>query len=246
MKEGKVYIGTSGWSYENWRDIFYPPSLKPTEWLEFYSKTFKITELNMSFYRLPTKQTIEGWVKKVPSRFKFCLKLSRYITHIKRLKEPEKTVNKFFDRFKPMQKKLGPVLIQLPPSLKFDPDTAEHFFLVLKQDYKAYQFALEVRHKSWLKDESFSLMSKYNIAFVISQSAKKFPYAEVVTDKKIYVRFHGPRQLYASGYKDRELKKFADLFKAWRKQGHTIWAFFNNDVYGHAIEDALRLEKMLQ
>ena len=246
MKKGKIHIGTSGWSYKHWKEIFYPTNLKTTEWLEFYVKTFNTTEINMSFYHLPKKQTVEGWVKKVPATFKFCPKMSRYLTHIKRLHEPEESLEKFFEVFEPMQKKMGPVLVQLPPSLKFNYETVEYFYQVLKKNYSAYDFAIEVRHNTWLEEDSYTLMSKYKIAFVISQSDKKFPYAETVTAKNIYLRLHGPGQLYASNYNEEALEKYADMFLKWQAEGHNIWAFFNNDVFGYAFRNAQELEKLVQ
>ncbi len=245
MKQ-RIHIGISGWSYKDWKELFYPADLKPTQWLTYFSKTFNITEINSSFYHLPLKKTVEGWVQKVPGNFLFCPKISRYLTHIKRLKEPEEPLERFFSVFEPMKHKMGPVLVQLPPSLKFDRDVALHFYIVLKKHYPEYDFAIEVRHASWLDEDSLTLMAKYNMAFVISQSGKGFPYAETVTAKNIYVRFHGPKELYASSYDDETLQTFAKLFKRWKKEGHTIWAFFNNDYFGYAIKNCLRLREILE
>ena len=241
----KFYIGTSGWSYSHWKEVFYPPKLKPTDYLGFYSKSFSITEINTSFYHLPKLQTVLNWVAKVPENFRFCPKLSRYITHMKKLNEPEEPLQRFFEVFEPMKNVMGPVLIQLPPSLKFNYDTAEYFFKVLKKNYKEYEFVLEVRHNTWLGEESLTLMTKYDLGFVISQSGKRFPYSETVTSKNIYVRFHGPVQLYASSYSDEMLEDFAAKFRKWINQGHVIWAFFNNDIHGYALVNANRLEELL-
>lgn len=240
-----IHIGTSGWSYKHWKGLFYPAGLKPTEWLAYFAQTFKITEINSSFYHLPLKKTVEGWVEKVPDDFMFCPKISRYLTHIKRLKEPEEPLERFFNVFEPMKHKMGPVLVQLPPSLKFDYDVAEHFYSVLKKHYRSYGFAMEIRHDTWLQQDSLTLMAKYDIAFVISQSGKGFPYVETVTAKNIYVRFHGPKELYSSLYADEALQTFADLFKKWHKEKHHIWAFFNNDVFGYAIQNGQKLVEML-
>ena len=136
MRNKKINIGTSGWSYKHWRGAFYPEDMRPTDYLLFYAKQFDITELNASFYHLPKRSTVEQWVEKVPKKFRFCPKISRYITHIKRLHEPEETVPKFFEVFEPMKEKMGPVLVQLPPSLKFNYDVAEHFYSFLKKKYK--------------------------------------------------------------------------------------------------------------
>ncbi len=245
MGKAKIHIGTSGWSYQDWKEIFYPKELKSTDWLSFYARTFKVTEINSSFYHLPRKQTVESWVKKTPAGFLFCPKMSRYLTHIKKLKEPEETLERFFDVFAPMQPKMGPVLIQLPPSLKFDHDTADHLFKLLNTSYSNYEFALEGRHDSWLEPDSLGLMTKYRISFVISHSGNHFPYGEHITAKNIYFRFHGPTTLFNSKYPDSALAAFARLFNKWAKQGHELWIFFNNDFYGYAIENALKLEELL-
>src|SRR5687768_2886137 len=122
------HIGTSGWSYKHWKDIYYPAGMKPTDYLEYYSREFEIAEINTSFYQLPKKQTVFNWVAKVPGGFKFCPKLSRYITHMKKLNDPEEPLQKFFEIFEPMCPVMGPVLIQLPPSLKYNKNVAETFF----------------------------------------------------------------------------------------------------------------------
>lgn len=239
-----INIGTSGWSYKHWKDIFYPQGLKATAWLEYYSRFFNIAEINTSFYHLPKHQTVLNWMEKAPPGFLFCPKLSRYITHMKKLKEVEEPLERFFDVFLPMQQHMGPVLVQLPPQLKWDYDRAEPFFRLLQKDYKAFTFVLEVRHDSWLHNDSLNLLAQYNIGLVISQSGGFFPYSEMVTAQNVYIRFHGPRELYASGYSDEELQYYAQKIKSWVQDGHTIWAFFNNDIHGFAFADAQRLQQM--
>ncbi|MFL5789351.1 MAG: DUF72 domain-containing protein [Flavisolibacter sp.] len=237
----KIHIGTSGWSYKHWKEIFYPPKLKSTDWLTFYSQFFKATEINASFYHLPSIDTVVNWTKKVPKGFMFCPKMSRYLTHMKKLHDPEESLEKFFSVFEPMKQMMGPVLIQLPPSLKFNYDVAEYLYALLKKKYKKYQFVMEVRHNSWLEEVSLTLMAKYDIGFVISQSGHDFPYSEMVTARNIYVRFHGPADLYASSYSDSMLKKYWTKFKKWISEGHTIWVFFNNDIHGYAVDNAKKL-----
>jgi uncharacterized protein YecE (DUF72 family) len=238
----EIHIGTSGWSYKHWKDDFYPKGLKQTDWLPYYAKSFHVTEINTSFYRLPAEETVVDWIKKVPKKFLFCPKMSRYLTHMKKLNDPEEPLQRFFDIFKPMKKQLGPVLLQLPKMVRFNYDKAEYFFKLLKKSYRQYEFVLEIRHDSWLKNDALNLMTKYEIGLVISQSGERFPYTEMVTAKNIYVRFHGPAALYASSYSDKDLKYFARKFKKWVNEGHEIWAFFNNDVHGYAPKNALRLE----
>lgn len=246
MEGSKTHIGTSGWSYKDWKGLFYPEKLKSTDWLAYYAQRFPITEINSSFYHLPRKQTVENWVQNTPPGFLFCPKMSRHLTHLKRLKEPEEPLERFFSVFEPMQPKMGPVLLQLPPSLGFDPQDAAHLFTLLKKDYAAYHFALEVRHKSWLEEESLALLARYSIALVLSESGNRFPYAEKVTARSIYIRFHGPNGRYNTSYDGETLRRFARLFLKWQQEGHELWIFFNNDYYGHAIQNARQLEEWLR
>ena len=241
-----IHIGTSGWSYKHWKNIFYPAGLKASLWLPYYTEHFSTTEINASFYRMPAEDTISNWMSQVPAGFTFCPKMSRFLTHMKKLTNPEEPLERFFGIFEPMKKMMGPVLLQLPPQLKFNYDRAEHLFQLLKTRYRGYYFALEIRHDSWLHIDSVSLMTKYEIAFVISQSGAGFPYSEMVTAQNIYVRFHGPEALYASAYSTEQLKSFASKFRKWNKEGHTIWAYFNNDIHGYAVEDAKRLKEMVE
>jgi uncharacterized protein YecE (DUF72 family) len=244
--KNRIHIGTSGWSYKHWKGIFYPPKLKPTEWIAFYSDHFKTTEINGSFYKLPSKETVIEWMKKVPADFLFCPKMSRFLTHMKKLNAPEEPLERFFGIFGPMKKMMGPVLFQLPAVLKFDYNKADHLYHLLRSKYRKYEFVMEVRSDTWLLEESLILMAKYDIGLVISQSGERFPYSEMITAKNIYIRFHGPHALYSSSYSDQMLKEFAKKFKKWEKAGHEIWAFFNNDVHAYAIEDGKRLLKLLK
>jgi uncharacterized protein YecE (DUF72 family) len=236
-----IHIGTSGWSYKHWKEIYYPPKLATRKWLSFYAQTFSTTEINASFYRLPSQETVIKWMEQVPKGFVFCPKMSRYLTHLKKLKDPEEPLERFFGIFEPMKKNMGPVLIQLPPFLKFNYETADHLYHLLKKKYHDYVFVMEVRHDTWLLEDSLTLMTKYDVGFVISQSGDKFPYSEMITAKNIYIRFHGPGELYASFYSEKMLNEFAKKFRRWMKEGHVVWAYFNNDVHGYAIEDAKKL-----
>jgi uncharacterized protein YecE (DUF72 family) len=185
-------------------------------------------------------------MNKVPDNFLFCPKMSRYLSHYKSLKEPEEPLERFFEVFEPMQKQLGPVLIQLPKTVAFDHKKTEYFYKLLAGSYHDNRFAMEVRHESWLTDESYELMRQYNISFVISHSGNHFPYREIITAKDIYFRFHGPTSLYNSKYTDDNMKKFSLLFKKWVKKGHELWIFFNNDWFGYGIENGLKLKEFLK
>lgn len=242
--KGAIHIGTSGWSYKHWKDIFYPPGLKTTQWLTYYSNLFKIAEINTSFYRIPRPESVIEWMEKVPPDFRFCAKMSRFLTHMKKLLDPEEPLKRFFAVFEPMQRRMGPVLLQLPGQVKFNYHRAAYLFDILKKKYRKYDFVIEIRHGSWLEPDSLNLMTQHDIGFVISQSGGFFPFAEIVTGTNIYIRFHGPAALYASAYSDEDMRQWAAKMLQWSKDGYVVWAFFNNDIHGHAFHDAARLQQL--
>ena len=245
MATGKIHIATSGWSYSDWKGPFYPEKMKGADMLPFYAQHFDATEINSSFYRMPRVSTVQGWVDKVPKDFRFCPKMSRYLTQMKRLKEPEEPLERFFTAFEPMTKQLGPILIQLPPSLSFDEGVVLHLFKLLRSDYRKFEFALEARHKSWLEELPLTILREYDIPLVISQSGVGYPYAELLTTKNVYLRFHGPTKLFSSSYSDEMLQEYADKIKTWSKAGHTIWAFFNNTMGMAGLNNANKLKELL-
>ncbi|HEY0355953.1 MAG TPA: DUF72 domain-containing protein [Flavisolibacter sp.] len=242
----RIHIGTSGWSYKHWKGLYYPLKLAASKWLSFYARDFEATEINSSFYRLPTEEAVVNWTKQVPGDFLFCPKMSRFLTHMKKLNDPQESLERFFEVFIHMKKMMGPVLVQLPPMLAFNRDKTVAFYKLLRSQYNEYSFVMEVRHHSWMSEESLELMKNYDIGFVISQSGTGFPYGELVTSKNIYVRFHGPGALYASPYPDKMLEYFANKFYGWLKKGHEIWAFFNNDLHGYAPDDAKKLMMLME
>ena len=246
MVNKQWHVGTSGWSYKHWKDSFYPPRLRAADWFDYYASRFQSSEINTSFYYLPKEQTVINWALKAPEGFTFCPKLSRYITHMKKLRDVEEPLNRFFTLFEPLYPYMGPVLVQLPPMLRFNPEVAESFFDLINTNYGDHAFVLEVRHDTWMQEEAIRLLHKYDIGFVISQSNHFFPYAEWVTSKHVYLRFHGPQELYASGYSDEQLQEYAIKCKQWMASGHTVWAYFNNDIHGFAFRDAAHLQWLLE
>ncbi len=194
---------------------------------------------------MPQEKTLQGWRDRTPDDFKFCPKMSRFITQLKKLREVDEPLELFFQRFGILKKCLGPVLIQLPPMLGFDRARTENFFKLLAP-HTDYRFALEARHKSWLNDAALDLLKQYRVAFVISQSDGRFPYSEVVTTDFIYLRFHGPGALYASDYSDEMLTEYARKIRGWMQEQREVWAFFNNDGYGFAVKNARQLRELVQ
>ena len=246
----KIYIGTSGWSYQHWHEgIFYPPDLKKGKELEYYTKYFKSVELNASFYRLPQAKTFENWQKRTPKDFVFALKASRFITHIKKLKGIGEPWELFLQRALLLKEKLGPILFQLPPSLKFDQETLEEFLKIIikkAEKLKAHNlcFALEARHQTWFSQECFNLLRTYNVAFVYADSGR-WPKLEKDTADFFYLRMHGPGGLYASDYQEEALKEFAKIIKRFLNKGKDVYCYFNNDYAGYAVRNALRLKEIL-
>lgn len=236
-----LYIGTSGWSYGHWREVFYPADLKTARYLEFYLTKFNCVELNSSFYHLPKEKTVEGWMRRTPGTFRFCPKISRFITHQKHLSGCGEALKNFFDVFEGMRSRMGPLLIQITPGLSRDDALITDFFELLGTHGHSFRFAVEVRHRSWIADPVFELLSRYGIAFVIADSDGRFPFSETVITDMVYLRLHGPEQLYASDYDESQLRRYAEKIIHWLGTGHEVWVFFNNDFHGYAVKNALKL-----
>jgi len=245
MRSANLHIGTSGWSYKHWSEIFYPKDIKPDKYLEFYATQFACVELNSCFYHLPLKTTVTGWTIRTHETFKFCPKLSRFITHQMLLVNIEGALQNFFDVFAGMKNRLGPVLIQLPPGLSFDKPLINNFFSLIREEYSQYRFAVEVRNRSWINDSFPDLLSQSGVAFVIADSGNRYPYNEAVTTDLVYLRLHGREQLYASDYNENDLRSYAEKILIWLNEGKEVWVFFNNDYYGFAVKNAARLKEII-
>lgn len=239
---GKIYVGTSGWQYSNWRGSFYPENLPQKDWLRYYSEYFDTVEVNSSFYRQTTAETFKKWQSEVGPRFVFSVKGNRFITHIKRLKDCEEPLKKFFEVASSLGKHV--ILWQLPPSLKQDIQRLEEFLRMLLHLGGGFRQAFEFRHHSWVDDRIWNILQKYNAAAVF-QDWKEWPQIRVVTANFIYLRFHGQKVLYTSNYSDEELKVWAKSCKRWIKEGKDVYAYFNNDAAGHAVPNALTLKKLI-
>lgn len=239
------FIGTSGWSYDHWANQFYPKDLNKNRWLEFYTENLDSVELNASFYRLPKKKTFENWWERTPDCFTFSVKMSRYVTHVKRLLDPEDSLKVFFDAVGGLGEKCSTVLIQLPPSLGFETGRVNTFLEELTVKYGDYRFTFECRHQSWFNDGVYDLLRRYGIALCISDTPC-YPYSEEVTSGFVYVRLHGHEQLYASDYSDQQLREWADKIRAWNIGGKDVFIYFDNDANAYAVKNALRLRELLE
>ncbi|MEW6143138.1 MAG: DUF72 domain-containing protein [Chloroflexota bacterium] len=236
----KYRVGTSGWHYDHWRGEFYPADLPRPRWLEYYAKTFDTVELNASFYRLPTESAFAKWRNSAPMGFRYAVKASRFITHIKRLRNVEDELKLFLGRTGPLRDRLGPVLYQLPPGLKRDDSLLEAFLKLLP---KELQHAFEFRNREWLDEGVFDLMRRYGAYFcVFDMPGLTTPV--VATASFAYVRFHGHTALYYSNYGDEELAEWVGRIRAL-KGVSDVYVYFNNDAGGYAVENALTLRRML-
>ena len=241
MKKGTCFIGTSGWYYQHWYGRFYPQGLSKERLLPYFAQSFNTVELNNTFYHLPKETTVKGWYKKVPDDFVFAVKASRFITHIKRLANLGDSLKVFLKRAYLLKEKLGPVLYQLPPSMKKDSRKLTSF---LKKLPKKTKNVVEFRHRSWLDEEIFAILKKFNAAHCII-SMPDFPTVVRATCDFVYIRMHGGTILYGSNYSKAELKQCAGWIKKFLKDGLDTYVYFNNDASGFAVKNALALKKLV-
>lgn len=242
VKKGKIYIGTSGWSYEHWKGPFYPEDLATKDLLNFYIQQLKTVEINRTFYSLPDRDVFSRYAKTVPSSFIFAVKASRFITHVKRLKNPKLSLKRLFSRIQPLGRHLGPILFQLPPHWKVNKKRLQSFLEALP---KKYRFAFEFRDESWLTKEIFDLLKKRRAAFCIYELGHvETPCIE--TADFIYVRLHGPKEAYAGSYSLAALKKWARYFRKEAKKGRDVYCYFDNDEAGYAAMNAKIMLELLK
>jgi len=239
---GSLRVGTSGWSYRHWRGRFYPTDLKPREQLRFYASRFDTVEINASFYRLPSEQTVEHWRKTVPRDFRFAIKASRYITHVKRLADPEDSLDMFLGRARILGSKLGPVLFQLPPRFRSNPSRLASLVRLLPARRR---FVFEFRDPDWLNDEVRDILERRKVGFcifhMVGMSCPLW-----VTAPFVYVRFHGSSGKYGGSYRGRELSRWAERVAGWLRDGLDVYAYFNNDQGGAAVRNGRDLAELVE
>jgi uncharacterized protein YecE (DUF72 family) len=242
---GKIFVGTSGWNYSHWGNgRFYPRSLPQKEWLAFYARRFGTVELNNTFYRLPPPETFAAWYKRVPASFVFAVKANRFITHIKRLKEPERSVRLFLSHLSRLKKKQGPILFQLPPQMKVDLERLEGLIRYLRRR-RRLKVGLEFRHESWLTEEVYDLIQEVGWTICLADG-QDFSREIPLIGAFCYIRRHGTRARYASCYSDEQLAEDAGFATKLAKQGKEVYIYFNNDAEGYAVKNALKLIGMLE
>lgn len=234
------HLGTSGWSYSDWKGRFYPEDLPQREWLPFHSQHFNTVEINMTFYRFPKVETLRGWLEKTPPDYKFTLKANRQITHLKRIKNVKSEVRYFYILADNLRDKLGCILFQLPPSITLDLDLLKDFLSTLSAEYKN---VIEFRHESWYTEEVYEVLKSHKAVFCIVSSTK-VPNTVIETTETSYFRFHGLTGGYRHSYSDEELKEWAETIK--RTEAEECYIYFNNDYHAHAVQNCKKLNNLLQ
>ena len=233
----RVRIGCSGWSYASWRGRFYPKGLPPSRWLEHYARTFDTVEVNATFYRLPAPGMVEGWVEGSPPGFLFAVKASRYLTHVRRLRDMGQGVERFYERLEPLVEsgKLGPVLWQLPANFRRDEGVLAGALEALPQGRHAFEF----RHESWFTPRVVDMLERHGAAMVVAHDARR-ELPSRTTSGWIYARLHHGRRGRRGNYSDREIAEWRRRIAAWRRR-RDVYAYFNNDWEGFAPRNAALL-----
>jgi uncharacterized protein YecE (DUF72 family) len=238
----QVHIGTSGWQYRHWRGNFYPDKLPMRLWLEHYTKYFDTVELNTTFYRLPPPTSVERWQDSTPDNFCFAAKGSRFLTHMKKLKNAEVGIGRFFEHIEPLGGKLGPIVFQTPPFWTVDVDRLQEFLVALPSEHR---YAFEFRNPTWHAEAVYDLLRRHKAAFCIFEIAGAHSPLEVTADL-VYVRLHGPGKAYQGLYSNEVLSEWATRIRAWRKARRSVYFYFDNDEAGYAAQNALTLKGLLR
>lgn len=243
----KIFIGTSGYMYSHWeKGVFYPSDWPKSKKLEYYAQHFRTVELNNTFYRLPKESVFENWRKRTPKNFLFAVKVSRIITHVKKLKDCKREWQIFLKRALKLKEKLGPFLFQLPPYFKKDEKRLKNFIkMILKNSPPALKFAFEFRNESWCDNKVYQILKEKNLAWTIVDSPC-WPKKEILTANFVYLRMHGSKVLFSSEYTKKEIKDLAQKIKNWAKKGLNVFCYFNNDAHGFAIKNAKELLNFLR
>jgi uncharacterized protein YecE (DUF72 family) len=239
----RVHIGTSGWHYKHWLDdVFYPAGTRPAQMFEFFARHFDTVEINNSFYHLPSAKTFDNWRDASPPGFLFAVKASRFITHMKKLKDPVRSSEKFFLAADRLGEKLGPILFQLPPRWKVNLERFEEFLQSLPG---GHSYVFEFREPTWLAPEVFKLLRRYDAALCIHDFEEMKVPLELTADFT-YVRFHGPTSArYFGSYSTAQLKTWAERIVEWRRKLKAVYVYFNNDPGGEAVKNALELKRLI-
>jgi uncharacterized protein YecE (DUF72 family) len=239
---GHVRIGTSGWIYQHWRHVFYPADLPVKRWFHFYTESFDTVEINNTFYRLPPHAVFRAWAAQAPPGFVYAVKASRFLTHLKKLKDPAEPLANLLDRARLLGQHLGPILYQLPPHWHRDVDRLRQF---LGQLPLQFDHVIEFRDPTWYSDDVCRLLEEHGVGFCI-HDLRGVASPHWVTGPLVYVRFHGPTATaYAGSYPRDHLERWAEQILEYQSGGRDVYVYFNNDQAGHALANARELRTLL-
>jgi uncharacterized protein YecE (DUF72 family) len=237
-----IRIGTSGWHYPHWVGAFYPAELGSKDWLHYYARHFRCVEINSTFYRLPAMDSIERWLAQTPEDFSFTLKASRYITHMKKLRDCATALSEFLSLARHFGDRLAAILLQLPPHWHANHGRLADFLRLLPDDLR---FAMEFRDPSWHVGDTYRLLREYGVGFCQFELGG-FHSPPVVTAELVYLRLHGPGEAYAGSYDEDALKRLADSLTAWDGEGHDVHVFFDNDRGACSVNNAFVLQQLVK
>lgn len=242
----RCLIGTSGWTYPDWRGTFYPEDLPSWDYLAFYAREFPTAEVNYSFYHLPKPATYAKWAAQVPDEFIFSVKASRLITHTKRLRGVTEAWRTFVGNARALGAHLGPILLQFPSSFRCDRQRLGAFLdKASAAGDRPLRLVFEFRHESWFTEEVYRLLRRHGAALCIADSPS-YPRRDVLTADFAYLRFHGRKTLFVSSYAKAELAEEAAAIRRYLKDGLDVFVYFNNTAGGHAIENARTLRELVK
>lgn len=237
----EIRIGTSGWHYKHWIGRYYPENVKPGEMLKFYLRDFDTVELNNTFYQLPKETSFDAWRDAAPVKFVYAVKGSRFITHMIKLKDPQRGLANFLPRAERLGRKLGPILWQLPPRWNANPERLDEF---LAQLPRTHHYAVELRNESWMSDAVLEVLRKHNAAFCIYELAGYRTPIELTADWT-YIRLHGPTSFkYQGSYTDQQMEEWAERIDGWRGSLKQVYVYFDNDDSAYAVNNALTLKRL--
>jgi uncharacterized protein YecE (DUF72 family) len=251
MKKPSIYIGTSGWHYDDWTKLFYPPDITGYHELTFHAQHFNTVENNSSFYRIAGESTYKTWDRMTPAGYKFSIKLNKLITHTHRLELTDDVIEKvqyILQTTQVLGEKAGAILIQLPASFVYDLSRLETFLAFftaeVRQRTHPFDIAIEFRNKRWFTDEVFAVLEQHNVALVAGQSSR-WPGMRHVTADIAYIRMHGPEKLFASSYPTEQLQELADYIHHLPARVQRVYVYFNNDFHGYALHNAQELNALV-
>ncbi len=234
----RIFIGTSGWTYDHWVGRFYPQNLPRKKWFEYYCARYPAVELNASFYRIPTIKAIQGWHSRSPEDFRFSVKISRLITHVHRLKDCEREIDWFFRNFEPLHSKIGVYLAQLPPTLKCNPELIRNFKKLLPP--KSRPLTFEFRNASWYTPETYAALRELGFSFCIHDMSG-LDTGRIIAADPVYIRFHGYDSQYGGDYPESVLREWAKWIKSASRKHTRVYGFFNNDINACAVKNSAEL-----